>query len=74
MGIYLLVHNAQIFLLILKYSILKAREEILKVYISKMSTIGINLKQMSDETENYTGADLKNLCKEVCAVLPLHFT
>ncbi|XP_035826697.1 spermatogenesis-associated protein 5-like protein 1 isoform X2 [Aplysia californica] len=42
----------------------EARAAILKVYTSKMSTSDLDLHKMSLDTELYTGADLKNLCKE----------
>ncbi len=44
---------------------LKARFEILKVHTKKMPLDkDVNLEKISESTENYTGAELENICRE----------
>ncbi len=42
----------------------KARLEILKVHTRKMPLENVDLETIAKKTENYTGADLENLCRE----------
>lgn len=44
---------------------LQARLEILKICTRTMPVKDVNLSALAAKTENYTGADLKNLCREV---------
>ena len=43
---------------------LKARLEILKVHTRNMPLQGVNLEEMSEKTEGFSGADLEALCRE----------
>ncbi|KAK0057622.1 spermatogenesis-associated protein 5-like protein 1 isoform X1, partial [Biomphalaria pfeifferi] len=42
----------------------QSRRSILKLIISSMATKDIDITELSKKTEYYSGADLKNLCKE----------
>ncbi|MHA1277950.1 MAG: CDC48 family AAA ATPase [Candidatus Helarchaeota archaeon] len=47
----------------------EARLEILKIYTEEMPTRNIDLKTLAAKTENYSGADLENLCREAVMFL-----
>ena len=52
---------------------MQAREEILKVHSRKMSPDGsLDFHGLALKTENFSGADLENLCKEASAAI-VHF-
>ncbi len=42
----------------------KAREEILKIHTRKMPLKGVNLKNIANKTEGYSGADIESLVRE----------
>jgi len=44
----------------------QARLEILKVYTSQKPIVDVNLEDIARQTEGFSGADLENLCNEVC--------
>ncbi|MFH0978076.1 MAG: CDC48 family AAA ATPase [Candidatus Woesearchaeota archaeon] len=41
-----------------------AREEIFKIHSKLMPLRNVNLKELADRTEGFTGADIKSLCRE----------
>ncbi len=43
---------------------LKTREEIFNVHTKKMPIKGVSIKNLASVTENYSGADIENLCRE----------
>ncbi|CAG5121864.1 unnamed protein product, partial [Candidula unifasciata] len=43
---------------------LKSRESILKIQLSKMATLDVDIEELSRKSEFFSGADLKNLCME----------
>jgi transitional endoplasmic reticulum ATPase len=47
----------------------EARLEILKIYTKDMPTSDLDLKNLAAKTENYSGADLENLCREAVMLL-----
>ena len=42
----------------------KARLEILKIHTKDMPLKGVDLKELADKTEDFSGADLESLCRE----------
>ncbi|MHA1652127.1 MAG: CDC48 family AAA ATPase [Candidatus Helarchaeota archaeon] len=47
----------------------EARLEILKIYTKEMPVKDLDLKKLAAKTENYSGADLENLCREAVMLL-----
>ena len=43
---------------------LKTREEIFAVHTKEMPLKGVSIKNLASVTENYSGADIENLCRE----------
>ena len=48
---------------------LEARLEILTIYTKDMPVIDLDLKILAEKTENYSGADLENLCRVAVMLL-----
>lgn len=42
----------------------KSREEIFKIHTKNMPLDGVNIKELAEKTEGYTGADIELLCRE----------
>ena len=44
---------------------MQARHKIFEVYTKNIPTSEVNLDELANVTEGYTGADIENLCREV---------